>query len=508
MELKPPQLKCVENIDEYFRVDKKGLIKIFCGSGKSFIIYHLILKYGANLSVVFFPSINLITEFNKNYLLDDIKKQYNDKHFNKDFEVLTVCSKTELGNELIDILTFTTEPDEILDFLKQDKDKIILITYQSVKTLIDIVKEHDFKIDLLCVDKPYYILGNGIKNLLFGSGNGFEAEDIAEIKYCKKFIDGYVEKKLFFTFIPKKSTNINMYESVTEIIIGDKDFEIVNDEEWCISFEKVKKYIDENKKRPSTFDKNKEIQILGEWISTQKNNYVQREQIMKDELIYKKWSDFVSDSKYKEYLLSGEELWYISFEKVKNYIDENKKRPSSTDQQKEIQTLSSWINCQQRKYTSKRNIMKDELIYKKWTDFVSDSKYQKYSLLIEEQWHISLEEVKEYFLSNEKQWYISLQEVKEYIDVTKKRPSVTNRIKEIKAFCKWISHQQTNHQIKQDIMKDEEIRKKWSDFVSDDKYKQYFNNKNLINAYNETTSSIIPIKNMSISDKPSDQKLA
>ena len=40
MELKLHQEECVENIRNNFINNKKGLIKMFCGSGKSFIIYH------------------------------------------------------------------------------------------------------------------------------------------------------------------------------------------------------------------------------------------------------------------------------------------------------------------------------------------------------------------------------------------------------------------------------------------------------------------------------------
>ena len=43
---------------------------MFCGSGKSYIIYDSILQYGNYLSVIVPPSINLITQFNKDYLLN------------------------------------------------------------------------------------------------------------------------------------------------------------------------------------------------------------------------------------------------------------------------------------------------------------------------------------------------------------------------------------------------------------------------------------------------------
>ena len=38
--LKNHQKECIDKIEENFIKNKKGLIKMFCGSGKSLIIYH------------------------------------------------------------------------------------------------------------------------------------------------------------------------------------------------------------------------------------------------------------------------------------------------------------------------------------------------------------------------------------------------------------------------------------------------------------------------------------
>ena len=83
MELKKHQIECVNKIDEYFKTDNSGLIKMFCGSGKSFVIYNCLLKYGNNLAVLVVPSINLITQFNKDYLLNENMKKFNTNNFQK-----------------------------------------------------------------------------------------------------------------------------------------------------------------------------------------------------------------------------------------------------------------------------------------------------------------------------------------------------------------------------------------------------------------------------------------
>ena len=46
--------------------------------------------------------------------------------------------------------------------------------------------------------------------------------------------------------------------------------------------------------------------------------------------------------------------------------------------------------------------------------------------------------------------------------------------KNIKQLGSWINTQQYNYVKKQHNMKDENIRKKWEEFINDNKYKQYF----------------------------------
>jgi hypothetical protein len=62
---------------------------------------------------------------------------------------------------------------------------------------------------------------------------------------------------------------------------------------------KLKKYIDENKKRPSTSNKNKEIKILGAWLSKQKLTYKKCAYVMAYKHIREKWEAFVEQ--YKDY---------------------------------------------------------------------------------------------------------------------------------------------------------------------------------------------------------------
>ena len=169
---------------------------------------------------------------------------------------------------------------------------------------------------------------------------------------------------------------------------------------------------------------------------------------MKNDKIYNQWTDFINDSKYSKYFLSNEEQWNIKLEEVKKYIDENDKRPSNHDSNKEIKQLGTWISTQLQNYKKKSQTMKNDEIYNQWTDFINDSKYSKY------------------FLSNEEQWNIKLEEVKKYIDENDKRP--------IKQLATWINTQLHNYNKVKKSMKNDEIYKQWTDFINDPKYSKYF----------------------------------
>lgn len=269
MELRKHQLECVHKIKEHFDNEDKALIKMFCGAGKSFVIYHCLLEFGNNLSVIVVPSINLITQFNKDYLLDKVKQQYNKNKFDKQFELITICSKNELPKEKNNF-TFTTEDDEIIEFLEKEDDKICLITYQSFKKLATIIKENYITIDLLCFDEAHHILGENMKDLLFSKDETDESSDddneeytveealqnypndklsvkfrkfVNSINNCddnesvsdisdinSAFIDTCVNKTLFFTATPQNKNGIMMYEPYTYTSINEIEYDIIDDE--------------------------------------------------------------------------------------------------------------------------------------------------------------------------------------------------------------------------------------------------------------------------------------
>ena len=65
--------------------------------------------------------------------------------------------------------------------------------------------------------------------------------------------------------------NFNVNKDINSCII---DCEVIfKKDKWKNNLQSVKEYIDKYDKTPSTIDKNKEMKILGSWLSTQKTNY-------------------------------------------------------------------------------------------------------------------------------------------------------------------------------------------------------------------------------------------
>jgi hypothetical protein len=180
---------------------------------------------------------------------------------------------------------------------------------------------------------------------------------------------------LFKDKIKVLETNFMNKKEIDDKVIGDKkliekyilDIKEFRQYTWQEKLEMVKQYIDENGKRPSKHDKDKEIKQLGYWIGTQQQNYKKKTEIMKEDKIYTEWTNFTN-----EYLLSNEESWYNNLNKVKEYIDKNKKKPSKHVKDKEIKLLGSWIGTQQAYYKNKKDIMKEDKIYTEWTNFTNE----------------------------------------------------------------------------------------------------------------------------------------
>ena len=250
-----------------------------------------------------------------------------------------------------------------------------------------------------------------------------------------------------------------------QFITEYQEYFISNEEKWKKNLELVKKYIYQNKQLPTIYDKNKDTNILGNWLNIQKQNYKIKERIMKKKNIRLIWEEF--NDKYKKFLLSYEEQWEQYLEQVKKYIDENKKSPSQHDKNTNIKHLGRWLTSQKTNFKTHKGTVANKEIRKKWEQFTT--------------------EYEEYFISNEEKWKQQLELVKKYIDENKQRPSKHNKNKDIKQLGRWLSMQINNYKKKIQIMSNKEIREKWEQFITD--YQEYFPDNPAIKLSNPTPKS-------------------
>ena len=267
-----------------------------------------------------------------------------------------------------------------------------------------------------------------------------------------------------------------------------KQYFISFDEKWFQHLDKTKEFIDTNKRRP--LDKAKDLyeKQLAVWVTTQFLNLKKNGVISKDENKCNLWIQFLEE--YNEYIATNDEIWLQNFEKLKIFINLNKKKPSDKSKNNNEKQLGTWIACQIRNYKYKKNGMKNEERYNLWTQF--------------------LEECKEYFASSKEEiWLQKFEELKTFISINKKKPSDSSKNQEEKQLGQWLYHQKKTYKTKTEGMKDELRYNLWTQFLEE--YKEYFNPKEEDKSEEENggfTGAEAPIEEIEIIVKPKQKKSA
>ena len=96
-------------------INDKCIVKMFCGTGKSLLMRNLTIE-NKNLIVYVFPTLSLIDQFYTDYLNDYPSEN-----------TLKISSENEA----------TTDSSIISPFISKQTNKIICVTYQSFRTLLD-----------------------------------------------------------------------------------------------------------------------------------------------------------------------------------------------------------------------------------------------------------------------------------------------------------------------------------------------------------------------------------
>ena len=127
-----------------------------------------------------------------------------------------------------------------------------------------------------------------------------------------------------------------------------EDREETNIKVWFENLELIKNYVLINNKRPIGL-KNSSGVNLNSWLTNQLGNMKNRDNMLSRDNIYLAFNEFYL--KYKNTLFETiEEQWISKFNKLKNYIDIEHKRPSKESKDKNEKTLGSWFSGQKSNY--------------------------------------------------------------------------------------------------------------------------------------------------------------
>ena len=257
----------------------------------------------------------------------------------------------------------------------QNGEEIWMKRLQEVKDYIDEHKKTPSQHDRI---KDVRNMGTWIKN---------QRQSYKHKRYCMKF-------------------NTICYNKWKEFTITYKEYFKSNEEIWLYTYNKVIEYIINNQNIPSTTSKNKDNAILRRWIDTQRRTYNKKICIMKNNNIYNIWTTFTQQ--YSQYYPSNNvDIWLYNLEQVKTYININKQRPPSKDNNKDIARLGKWIGTALNNYRKKDDIMKNNDIYNKWEEFINNYKV--------------------FFQTDEDLWYNSLNKVIKYIETNNCVPSTIDK---------------------------------------------------------------------------------
>jgi len=262
-------------------------------------------------------------------------------------------------------------------------------------------------------------------------------------------------------FIEKYKERYNLWKVFME---QNKEYFTTKEDEWFKNFEELNKYVDFEKKRPSSHSKNEKERQLGQWFSTHNDKYKNKIGGMSDEKRYNLWTQFLE--KFKEYFITYEDEWYKNFKEVNEFIEKNSRKPSRSSDNEKEKFYGSWINSSKINYKKKIQDMKDINRYDLWTQF--------------------LEKFKEYFIINEDEWYKKFKEVNEFIDDKKRKPSKSSKNEEEKKLGNWIYTQLQNLKKNSKTMKDETKFKIWSEFLKENNI--YFEGQYNLDIYSETST--------------------
>jgi len=124
------------------------------------------------------------------------------------------------------------------------------------------------------------------------------------IRSDNPFLNGWMRTQITnYKMKEKIMSNSEIYKLWTDFINDEKykKYLMSNEDIWKLKLEELKKYIDNNDKKPPCTKKHNELFTLGRWIDTQQQHYKRKKFIMSNKEIYDIWNKFITDPKYSIY---------------------------------------------------------------------------------------------------------------------------------------------------------------------------------------------------------------
>jgi hypothetical protein len=267
--------------------------------------------------------------------------------------------------------------------------------------------------------------------------NNEKIQLLFNIRILNECIDIPACDSVYISYAPKnKITTIQRISRATRI---DKNnpYKVANVYIWCEEYEEILETLSSIKEYDIMFKDKVKVSVVDFYNDKDEKELVI---IEKDKVLL------------SNYIIGVKEFKTISWEEklamVEEYIKETGKLPA-----KNIGSLGSWVSTQKQNYKNKKNtIMENNVIIKEWENFV-----EKYSTL---------------FMTGEEKWLEKLREVEKYIQKYNKIPSQADKETDVIILAKWICMQKIKYKKRKEIMKNEEIKIIWEDFI--EKYQELF----------------------------------
>jgi superfamily II DNA or RNA helicase len=226
-------------------------------------------------------------------------------------------------------------------------------------------------------------------------------------------------------------------KDLDNVIIGYKGVS-----SWYEMLEKVKKFIDEHGKRPTR----KDDKNLQEWLVHQLEYFEKMVGLMKINIIYDAFKNFINHDKYNKYFMIYYQRvkdWNLKLKDFTDFIDINKRLPKPKKANETERKLCKWFQHNTTDYKNIRNSLKK-----------NENRIQ---------WMIMLDKYKEYFLSRYEKWMINFNNLQNYVNQNKSLPKD-------KILNKWHSHMSDNFLKKNDIMSEDMYYNLWKNFRENNLY--------------------------------------